>query len=49
MNFGYKFKNWRANKKHFCKSSGKAFQSIYMDNQLKEFKELLLDNALFKV
>jgi CHAD domain-containing protein len=29
----------------FCK----AFQTTYMDNQLKEFKELLLDNALLKV
>jgi hypothetical protein len=28
---------------------GKASQPTYMDNQLKEFEELLLDNALLKV
>ncbi len=28
---------------------GRVFQTIYMDNQLKEFEELLLDNALLKV
>jgi hypothetical protein len=28
---------------------GKIFQTTYMDNQLKEFEELLLDNALLKV
>jgi hypothetical protein len=28
---------------------GKTSQTTYMDNQLKEFRELLLDNALFKV
>jgi hypothetical protein len=28
---------------------GKVFQTTYMDNWLKEFEELLLDNALFKV
>jgi hypothetical protein len=27
----------------------KICQTIYMDNQLKEFEELFLDNALFKV
>jgi hypothetical protein len=33
----------------FCKVPSKVFQTTYMDNQLKEFEELLLDNALFKV
>jgi hypothetical protein len=33
----------------FCKVSGKVFQTTYMDNRLKEFEELLLDNALLKV
>jgi len=33
----------------FHKSLGKAFQPTYMDNQLKEFEKLLLDNALLKV
>jgi len=28
---------------------GKVSQTTYMDNQLREFEELLLDNALFKV
>jgi hypothetical protein len=28
---------------------GKVFQTTYMDNWLKEFEELLLDNALLKV
>ncbi len=28
---------------------GKTFQTTYMDKQLKEFEELLLDNALLKV
>jgi len=28
---------------------GKVFQTTYMDNQLREFEELFLDNALFKV
>jgi hypothetical protein len=32
-----------------CKSLGEAFQPMYMDNQLKEFEELFMDNALFKV
>ncbi len=32
-----------------CKSPGKAFQLTYMDNQLKEFENLFIDNALFKV
>jgi hypothetical protein len=27
----------------------KAFQTTYTNNSLREFKELLLDNALFKV
>jgi hypothetical protein len=27
----------------------KAFQTTYMDNQLKEFEEFFLDNALFKM
>jgi hypothetical protein len=30
-------------------SPGKAFQSTHMDNLLKEFEELLLDNTLLKV
>jgi hypothetical protein len=33
----------------FYKVSGKVYQTTYMDNWLKEFEELLLDNALFKV
>ncbi len=33
----------------FHKVLGKVFQTTYMDNWLKEFEELLLDNALFKV
>jgi hypothetical protein len=33
----------------FCQAPGKVFQPTYMDNQLKEFEELLLDNALLKV
>jgi hypothetical protein len=32
-----------------CQLHSKAFQTIYMDNQLKECEELLLDNALLKV
>jgi hypothetical protein len=28
---------------------GKVFQTTYMDNRLKEFEELFLDNALLKV
>jgi hypothetical protein len=31
------------------KSFSKIFQPTYMDNKLKEFEELLLDNALLKV
>ncbi len=31
------------------KTPSKVFQITYMDNQLKEFEELFLDNALFKV
>jgi hypothetical protein len=31
------------------KALGKAFQTTYMDNRLKEFGELLLDNVLLKV
>jgi hypothetical protein len=31
------------------KALGKASQPTYMDNWLKEFEELLLDNALLKV
>jgi hypothetical protein len=31
------------------KALGKVFQDTYMDNQLKKFRELLLDNALLKV
>jgi hypothetical protein len=30
-------------------SPGKTFQTTYMDNHLREFKELLLENALLKV
>jgi len=30
-------------------SLGKAFQNTHMDNLLKEFEELLLDNILLKV
>jgi len=33
----------------FHQTLGKVFQTTYMDNRLKEFKELLLDNALFKL
>jgi len=33
----------------FHKVPGKVFQTTYMDNQLKEFEKLFLDNALFKV
>jgi hypothetical protein len=33
----------------FHKVLGNFFQTAYMDNRLKEFEELLLDNALFKV
>jgi hypothetical protein len=32
-----------------CKVLGKVSQTTYMDNRLKEFEELLLDNALFNV
>ncbi len=32
-----------------CNSLGEAFQPTYMDNWLKEFEKLLLDNTLFKV
>jgi len=28
---------------------GKHFSTTYVDNRLKEFEELLLDNALLKV
>jgi hypothetical protein len=31
------------------KAHGEVFQTTYMDNRLKEFEKLLLDNALFKV
>jgi hypothetical protein len=31
------------------KAPSKAYQPIYMHNELKEFEELLLDNVLFKV
>jgi hypothetical protein len=31
------------------KALGKFSQTTYMDNQLKEFEEFLLDNALLKV
>lgn len=30
-------------------SPNKIFQTLHMDNQLKEFEELLLYNVLFKV
>jgi hypothetical protein len=33
----------------FCQSPSKTFQITYMDNQLREFEELLLDNALLEV
>jgi hypothetical protein len=33
----------------FCKAPGKVYQTTYMDNWLKEFEELFLDNALLKV
>jgi DNA-binding LytR/AlgR family response regulator len=33
----------------FHQTLGKISQITYMDNQLKEFEELLLDNALLKV
>jgi hypothetical protein len=33
----------------FHKSTSKASQPTYMDNKLKEFDELLMDNALSKV
>jgi len=33
----------------FRQLHSKAFQTIYMDSQLKECEELLLDNALLKV
>ncbi len=33
----------------FCQVLGKISQTTYMVNQLKEFKELLLDNALLKL
>jgi hypothetical protein len=33
----------------FRKSPSKAYQLTYMDNQLKEFEKLLLDNALLRV
>ncbi len=33
----------------FHKTPSKFFQTTYIGNQLKEFEELLLDNALFKV
>jgi hypothetical protein len=33
----------------FRQTLGKISQTTYMDNQLKGFEELLLDNALFKV
>jgi hypothetical protein len=32
-----------------CQTPNKVFQTTYMDNWLKEFEELLLDNALLKV
>ncbi len=32
-----------------CQSRGKTFQTSYINNQLREFKELMLDNALFKL
>jgi hypothetical protein len=32
-----------------CQTPSKFFQTTYMDNQLREFEELFLDNALFKV
>jgi hypothetical protein len=32
-----------------CQTLGKVFQPTYMDNWLKEFEELLLDNPLLKV
>jgi CHAD domain-containing protein len=35
--------------KTFCQVLGKIYQTTYMVNQLKEFKELLLDNALLKL
>jgi hypothetical protein len=35
--------------KTFHQSHGKTFQTTYMDNQLREFEELLSDNALFNV
>jgi hypothetical protein len=33
----------------FRKALGKFSQTTYVDNQLKEFEEFLLDNALLKV
>jgi hypothetical protein len=33
----------------FCTTFNKVSQPTYMDNWLKEFEELLLDNALLKV
>jgi hypothetical protein len=32
-----------------CKVLGKVFQTTYMDNRLKEFEKLLVDNTLLKV
>jgi hypothetical protein len=32
-----------------CKAPNKVFQPIYMDNWLKEFEGLLLDNVMLKV
>jgi hypothetical protein len=33
----------------FRQTPGKVFQTTNTDNQLREFEELFLDNALFKV
>jgi hypothetical protein len=32
-----------------CQTLNKIYQITYMDNRLKEFEELLLENALLKV
>jgi hypothetical protein len=35
--------------KTFCQSPNKTLKTTYMDNQLREFEELFLDNALFNL
>jgi hypothetical protein len=35
--------------KIMCHSPGKTFQITYINNRMKEFEKLLVDNVLFKV